>query len=320
MDFSVIVLSYNNSLEQILLTVKSILRQEKIEFELIFADDCSEFSHEEQIKQYLDRHSFYSYRFAEHIQNVGTVKNILRALKYCKGDYVKCIGAGDLLYDELILFKVLQKMKKEDLNFIFTDFRAYRINNHKIVDMNYKAPLIIEPYKEKDLNKILYNVIISEDFISGSTMYFRLEFFYKYIKKIENIVTYKEDILQVLILLDSDTLPYYMPIRSIIYEVGTGISTQRKNKKNRNKMHCDDENFWGFVINKYSEKDIIKKKARSLEKRKNSGKMFRAFYSFWINPQIFFCGFIRNHIRYSPHQKLGFLDNKDFLNEFNLFR
>ena len=46
---SVIVLTYNNKLEQILLTLKSILKQKGILYEIIIADDCSDVFYEKEL-------------------------------------------------------------------------------------------------------------------------------------------------------------------------------------------------------------------------------------------------------------------------------
>ena len=99
MQFSVIVLLYNSDKTALEKTLKSIVEQEGVSYEIILADDGSKNDCLQWAQAYLDKGSGVSYKVSTH-ENVGTVENINIALAQATGKYVKCIGAGDLLFSK----------------------------------------------------------------------------------------------------------------------------------------------------------------------------------------------------------------------------
>lgn len=83
MKISVVVLIYNSELQEILLTLKSIVKQKNTcGIEIILADDGSQRKYENEISSFLKKYEFNDFIFAPSSENVGTVNNILRALSF----------------------------------------------------------------------------------------------------------------------------------------------------------------------------------------------------------------------------------------------
>ena len=81
-DISIIIVTYNSKWFELKATIKSVLMQKGINYEIIFADDGSKIKWNEKIREYVK--GDYNYCFADSNINVGTVSNIINALKYQK--------------------------------------------------------------------------------------------------------------------------------------------------------------------------------------------------------------------------------------------
>ncbi len=258
MKFSVIILSYNSELKNILMTIKSIIFQEGIgDVQLVIADDGSKHKWDSEIEAYLKKQEFDNFVIVPGEENVGTVKNIIRALPYAEGKYLKLIGAGDLLYNADVLVRIYSYMEKEQAKFVFGKMQGFSLMSGIIKTDVFSSPWNKKPYVERNYNLIAENMICFEDFISGASMFFDKLFFEEEIKKIENLVIYVEDIMQVIMCLEKKTFDY-IPEKLILYEVGSGISTSGKNGNPR--MKKDGDRFWEYVGVQYADNDWIRKK------------------------------------------------------------
>ncbi len=260
MKFSVIILSYNSELKNILMTIKSILFQEKIdEVQVVIADDGSEYKWDSEIKEYMRKKEFNNFVIVPGDENVGTVKNILRALPYAKGKYLKLIGAGDLLYNANVLERVYSYMEDKHAKFVFGELQGYSIANGVIKADVFSAPWNKKPYIKRKHNLIAENMICFSDFISGASMFFEKHFFEKEIRNIEDIVTYVEDIMQVIMCLEEENFDHIQE-KLVLYEVGSGISTS--SKKVNPRMKKDSARFWEYVSVQYAGDNWIRKRNR----------------------------------------------------------
>ena len=131
-DFSVIVLCYNCEEKALKDTLDSIICQTGSDFEIILADDASKNDCLSVGENYLKEKNFASYKIKAHSENVGTVQNIYDALEISDGKYVKCIGAGDLLFDTTTLSKISKHMTHEKSTMCFGKMQAYYYKDNKI--------------------------------------------------------------------------------------------------------------------------------------------------------------------------------------------
>lgn len=312
MKISVIVLIYNSELQDILLTLKSIVKQNNIrDIEIVLADDGSERKYENEIKNFLRKSGFTNFIFAPSLENVGTVDNLLRALTFCKGKYVKPIGAGDLLFSEDVLSKVYNFMKKEDYKCAFGKLKPYVMENGEISEFPFTAPINKSVYTKGKIKQIKKNMILGNDYISGASMIYEREFLYIELSKLSGIVKYAEDCVQMPIIL-SGTIIKYIPINFILYRVGSGISTSETGNR---RIKQDHKHFFAYLKDNYKDSTVL-----SLEKRDNLPRAIRTLVRWGQNPYLKFQLSLRNY-RITHYKKMkkdsyfGFLSDDTFVED-----
>ncbi len=229
-ELSVILCSYNPRYNALISTVKSIIAQKKIIFELIILDDCSQTDYFKELCNYFKKASFTQYRLVKQEKNVGTVKSLMAGLKEAKGRYIKAISPGDFLYDELVLYEFVKFMNKNNAKIGFGD-AIYYGNSNGIKIYNRSMPKKLDIYlKEKyDYNAIKHRYFICGDWINGASYMHDRIMLIEYLSKIQNRIKYAEDFITCLMILDEIKI-YYNPQKVVWYEYGTGISTNTKSK------------------------------------------------------------------------------------------
>lgn len=244
--FSVMILCYNPEWSALRRTIDSVLLQKDIEWELIFADDCSQNDCIQKATEYLEERDYTEYQICHHEKNVGTVNNIFDALALAKGEYLKCIGAGDCLFQENTLKEIYDFMKTQKCTMCYGRMQAYRLENDKMILETFCFPKDIKAHEKGKNVRIQKNIIENHGWIVGASMFYRTDKFRQYMKQICGVVTYCEDLLQVLLLLHQETIKYY-PEGVMYYELGTGISTN-VGTGNEDRMQKDHQAFWNMAV------------------------------------------------------------------------
>ena len=297
------------------MTIKSIITQSFDEYELIIADDGSKEKYLDEIEQYLQKNHFERYFFAPSDENVGTVKNILRALEYADGEIVKCIGAGDLFHDENALKIVYTAMKKDQAKWAFGEMAGYCIENGVIKNKNFFAPLEKYPYKLNQLSLIRKKIIVCHEYISGAAMFFQKNYLYLFLKKIEDCVIYAEDIIQVLIMLEDPNV-LYIKDKLILYEIGSGISTTSKGSTLVDK---DIDRFDKYLMENYAD-PLIKQRLYRERVIRKSNRLYKYIYLLLESPIRIIKEKYARHPLYTLKENLGYLEKESFCKEFKLLR
>lgn len=112
---SIILIHYNQK-EFIKEALKSVFNQVYKKIELIIADDASEKFDLKDIKKYVEKENKnrYSVKYQVNKENLGTVKNINKALDQVTGDYLLLFAADDKLYDENVISKMVGFYNRQD--------------------------------------------------------------------------------------------------------------------------------------------------------------------------------------------------------------
>lgn len=313
LKFSVIILMYNNSLNQILLTTKSVIQQKLDDFEIIFADDGSELQYKNEIEHFLIENKFMNYCFAPSDKNLGTVCNILRAISFARGRFIKCIGAGDYLFDENVLNDVYSFMVQNDCQWIFGKMRGYYIQNFQIKNKFYRAPLNQKVYRRINQQEIKKRIVVYQDHISGAAMFFEKYFLTTYLIRLKNTVKYVEDIFQVLAALD-DIFAQFFPRVLIGYEYGSGISTSCENPLVKNDFKQFEKYLETF------QNPLIDERVKRNTKLSEHGYLYRHIYYLIESPICILLDYCRKKGWFSIKRNLGFLEEEWFYNELGLYR
>ncbi len=255
--FSIIVLCYNSNEQSLISTLNSIIIQKNCDFEIILADDASKNNCLIIAEEFLKQKKFYEYKILSHKKNVGTVQNIYDALKLADSTYVKCIGAGDLLYKESTLSDITNFMNVEQCVLAYGKMQAYHYENGKPVYSILTIPLDIIAHEKNNIKKIKKNIIQNHGMISGASMFFKTKTFKKYLQELLGTVRYCEDWVQVHILMNNEKISFF-PDGVVYYEIGSGISTNAGNG-NSDRIRNDHHNFWNLLIKKYSDNKLIQR-------------------------------------------------------------
>lgn len=256
---SVIVITYNQSPQSIFQTLNSIVCQNFDDFEVIISDDGSKVTHSEAIGEYLDNSDFRNYRIITRDNNVGTVKNILEAMLSASGEFVKCIGAGDLLYSPNTLNEIYDFCKQNRVTLGFGLIKAYSLNNGELSIQPFHAPRNTEVYrKESNSSEKLEQLLINDDWLPGSGLFYQKDSLIDLFTILSNDfkVKYCEDLVVPLVLFEGniDYLDKYI----LWYEWGVGISNDGSSAA-RERMYKDHSNYFVHLAYQYPKNSIVKR-------------------------------------------------------------
>jgi len=226
-DVSVIVVTYNSEFEKLRVTIESILIQKEVRFEIIIADDGSSDNHQNLIELLFQKKQFNHYKFIGNLKNSGTVKNYLSGLYEAEGEYTKSISPGDYLFDSLTLRPWVDFMRENNYLWSFSDVVNYNYEkDHMMIPLSKKAyPQYIKPYLKKQYDKCRWNYVVLNDIALGAALLGDTQLILKYCERIcQHSVIYAEDNIWRLMMFDGIVGGYY-PDLTVVYEFGTGIST-----------------------------------------------------------------------------------------------
>ncbi len=255
--FSVILLLYNSDNDAIKKTIDSIVCQKDVEAEIILSDDCSKNQCVEYAVEYLKDIGYNNHKVLTHPENVGTTQNIYDALELVSNKYLKCIGAGDLLYSENTLSDIYDFMEAEKCTMCFGKIQAFYVDeNGNNCLIPYFLPSDIKAFQKGKADTVKANIIKNHGWIIGASMFYETSGFKKYLAQILDSVRYCEDLLQVTLLLNDEKISLY-PKGAVYYEVGSGISTNQSGPSPR--LVKDHSKFWSMLIKKYPDNKLVKK-------------------------------------------------------------
>lgn len=223
-SITVIITTYNGTLQSILSTINSVIYQKNIEVFLIITDDGSKNFQEDEIKEYLKRHNFKNYKIISNFENKGTVKNIYATLDYVTSKYVKLIGQGDMLYDEYTLDKIIRFMDINNSDMAFGKMVAYTCSPNLEIIERY-SPQDLTVYINKNDNEIIKDFFFFLNAPCGALHVYKTSILKEYLALFVNRVRYCEDNILGFLLLDNKKIDFYNEFL-VWYEVGNGISSQ----------------------------------------------------------------------------------------------
>ena len=280
---SIIVCNYNASLENILLTLASCIRQKECNFEVVYCDDGSTNSFEKEIKEYFQKRDFKDYVMACSKENHGTLINLTNGLKVAKYKYCKTIGCGDLFYDELSLKRVIDKFEQHQSDIVITNSCYFFDDEKEIKTFAVRNPIDIKPYCDKTYNPetIKKRLLLNEDLILGASVYANTEYLLDLYTKFIGKIKYTEDALIVYAALFGAKINY-VENYCVYYEYGTGISTSGQSEFQKI-IQKECEQLYDYM----STLDISKKYLKYLKNRKkirNSSGLKAVLLKLFVTP------------------------------------
>ena len=231
-DVSVVVLTYNPGLDDLKRTLRSIMLQEGVSFEIVIADDGSKNDISQDVIRFFEESGFSDYQLMLNEENHGTVMNVISGVNVSRGKYVKLISPGDYLYDTGSLKYLFDCAEQNEAPLVFGDILFFDSDKDGITAIKRPAlPCITGCYKagSYDADAIRLNNLIVYDNIHGVSTLALKTVFTKYLKMIEGKVIYCEDLAYRLMAYDGTKMIWCgHPVA--MYGFGFGISTSGSGK------------------------------------------------------------------------------------------
>ena len=229
---AVTVGTYNPIWKKLEATLRSILQQKNVNFQIIISDDGSKYNCFNEAKELFKKYGFSDYIMVAAKRNEGTVSQVYHGLKATNSDYVKPLSPGDLLYNEYTLARWLEFMHATQADITFGDAVFYNLKNKKLnIIPHVHNPMNMAVYqKNASYYDLIINYTLFGDGISGASIFARRDVLFRYMKLLLGKVIYAEDFFIRLAILEKKQLFYY-PQSVIWYEYADGgISTSGKEK------------------------------------------------------------------------------------------
>lgn len=247
---SVILMTYNQDISSILLSIESVLRQDGCEFEIVIADDGSIENQEAELKAYFCYRSFTSFTFIRSPQNKGIVSNLLSGVQAASYPLIKPLSPGDLLYRPDTLSSIQAFCDETGAEIGFGKLSGYSSEGARTRMFSYDAPTNPEAYNDLtiDCESLAMGQLIKTDWVPGCSLFYGRDFILRYLLKLkeEYGVIYSEDLTCPLITLDKVRIRFLdLPI--LWYEIGAGISTAG-NKASRTRLYRDHRSFYTKLL------------------------------------------------------------------------
>lgn len=251
-EVSVVVVTYNSDLSKLFLTLKSIIKQKNITFEIIIADDGSEKFDRNIIEKWFALFGFDNYIIVSNKTNQGTLKNALSGLALANGVYVKQLSPGDCLYDEDTLSRFVLELKRKNISLGFGKVAGYKNDcQGGIILQSVYAPIDLNPYIDDDLDKIKRNYFYFRDYINGMSFIGKKDIVFSYMAKLSGKVKYAEDCTYAYIIAAGYKI-LFLDTYIIWYECGTGISTSKSSVWGK-RIYNDNAECFKIIASEFSE-------------------------------------------------------------------
>ncbi len=284
---SIVIVTYNCQFEKLLKTLESILKQDIKEKQIVISDDGSSDNHFNQLREYFDKMDFLNYILVGADENTGTVKNILRGLEKCEGEWIKLISPGDSFINSSDLREWIDFATSQSKEWSFCGTVYYKLDNNQIVYIkSWRHPSILNCYITNNEEKCRLNYVSLGDGVNGACVICKKEIMLLYLKKISSMVTFAEDYMHIMMMWDG-IVPCYFAKDCILYECGSGIST---NGSRRWQKILDRERhiLYSYIINKLEVNDKVQKRIRQRLKIINHGSIRLYIYIIWRSILLLF--------------------------------
>ena len=172
---SIITLTYNNwrLLDTAINSVNTQKIDAKYEVEYLIVDDGTVDFNMEYVQSLLNKSQFTTKVIVNKL-NLGTVASFNQAIRKSRGDIIIPLSADDEFYNENVVSDIINYFDEHN-SMIITGIREAKLNRTTIV----KLPLSRFHHLFETPKKLLKELVINGNVISGASTYYRREIFEK---------------------------------------------------------------------------------------------------------------------------------------------
>lgn len=245
---SVVLMIYNQSIEDVLPSVASVVQQKDCDVELIIADDGSAEILQPSLEVFLGSCDFSNYSYIRSDVNRGIVENLQAGISAASGEVVKPLSPGDLLYDSATLNKIEDFCRTHEVSMGFGKLMGYRAGDSRPSGFLYRAPTHPEWYEDPSVSTemLLESHVVSTDWVPGCSLFYRRDFILSYLDHLHDMgIKYSEDLTCPLVTLDGVRIRFLDEF-VLWYEIGSGVTTSGEGSATR-RLYADHRRFFSTL-------------------------------------------------------------------------
>ena len=170
---SVFIVTYNSQ-DYIVEALESVKAQTYKNIELIVSDDCSKDRTLELVKRWVKDNAqrFERTEIVEVDHNTGTAANYNRAVKACRGEWLKMLDGDDMLYTDCISVFVKHVNSKIDDKIIFSDYDKLVCNINSRKTYKNCTPRVVKQFSMmKPVDQFM--LLLKGNFLLSSTCFIK---------------------------------------------------------------------------------------------------------------------------------------------------
>lgn len=294
---SIIVLLFNPDIIKLERTIKSIIDQKDIDFEIILTDDGSKENPQSFVNTIFSKYEFTNYRFHRNEKNLGTVKNILSVLELAQHKYIYLISPGDLIYDKTTMRDFVDFADEHNAKVCFGNYICYSADNSRVNIIN----MVQKPGKTSLYDVANYDFYKSKVYsllggnVLGPSLFREKDYAIKFFNLTSKSSIYVEDNTS-LAFSFAENIPLFHNNRNICwYEGGSGITTSGNSEWYR-KIDLDFNNTYLLLKKDYPKDKVIDAAyIKRFGKYKNN-KILSLIFMLIKHPIVFFTRLSQNKI------------------------
>ena len=223
---SVIVLTYNPDPAKLRQTLTAAARQREIDCEILISDDGSARKDFSFLPSFMQQLGVANWRLLDNMENAGTVKNCLGAVREAQGDYVFFTSPGDYLFDDYVLRDLYRFAEQNNAPLCFGNAVFYTaVDGQPRITQRYSAPLQPQLYDPAVSAARMKAAFFGGSWIIGASYFRRRTLALTYLEKIADTSVYTEDTTTTAAALACGERLCYFARNVVWYEDGTGVST-----------------------------------------------------------------------------------------------
>ncbi len=304
-NVSVVIATYNPDINKLMKTIRSVMIQRNIIFEVIVTDDGSKCFPLQSLSCIAKEYPNIHFEIIRNASNKGTVQNLLSGVLHSSGEYVVFISPGDMLFDENTLESFYSFAITNKADICFGNAIHYYVNDGKINVCSDKAePFHPHLYNSNNLLRGQVAAHFGGNRINGTTYFRKRTIAFDLLNRISRYSKYVEDTTCLWLYLAENNKIFYYDRNFSWYERGSGISTS-KEKKWKAILNDDYLLTLKYLKKTFNSDPVID---YSLHKRLFHNKLIKLLYGIFIHPIITFIA-LTNPIISNPDKAV---DDSDY--------